>query len=62
MHLPVFTKPLEGTVYVEPGVSHTLECDVTGLPLPTITWLVDGSIIEDGDFQGSVSLNKNKTR
>ena len=62
MQVPVFTKPLEGTQYVEPGVSHILECDAHGLPVPMITWLIDGSTIEEGDFDGTVTFNANKTR
>ena len=62
MQAPVFTRPLEGTQYVEPGVSHVLECDARGLPLPVITWFIDGSTLEEGDFEGSVSFNANKTR
>ena len=62
MQAPVFTRPLEGTQYVEPGVSHVLECDARGVPLPVITWLIDGSTLEEGDFEGSVSFNANKTR
>ena len=62
MESPVFTRPLEGTQYVEPGVSHVLECDARGLPLPEITWLIDGSTLEEGDFEGSVTFNQNKTR
>ncbi len=59
---PVFIKPLEGVQYVEPGVTHALDCDVTGLPLPVVTWSLDGDVINEGDFDGSASFNSNKTR
>ena len=61
MEAPVFTRPLEGTQYVKPGMSQVLECDARGLPLPVITWLIDGSTLE-GDFEGSITFNGNKTR
>ena len=45
---------------MEPGIKHVLECDATGLPVPTITWLRDGKPI--GDEKNKVTFNKNHTR
>lgn len=43
---PKFTQPLK-SVDVEEGMSATLECEVIGSPVPSITWFKDGERVED---------------
>ncbi len=62
MRAPVFTRPLEGRQYIDPNVSHVLHCDVTGLPLPQVTWYKDGRRLREQDWNGTISFNANKTR
>ena len=57
--VPVFSKQLRGTIYVEPGMKHILECDATGRPLPNITWFLDGKPFIGDD---KVTFNANHTR
>ena len=58
---PVFTKSLDGTHYVGQGMKHVLECDATGLPTPSITWLRDGKPFLGND-EDKVTFNNNHTR
>ena len=57
--VPIFTKQLQGTIYVEAGVKHSLECDAIGVPQPIISWFLDGQPITDDN---NVTFNKNHTR
>lgn len=58
---PDFIKPLEGTVQIEPGIQHVLECLTKGLPIPTIEWFKDNKPY-DASKDNLVSFSANKTR
>ncbi len=63
MEPPVFTKQLEGTTVVSPGVSHTLECRAAGLPPPQIAWYKDEQPITEQNAKNmSFSFHANGTR
>ena len=61
MVTPTFTKHLDGTFYLEPGVRYNLECDAEGVPMPTIVWFKDGKPLELGPGKER-QLNANHTR
>ena len=57
--MPAFLKALDGTIYLKEGMSHTLECDVIGLPTPVMTWYHDGNLLKP---YKEILFNANKTR
>jgi FMS-like tyrosine kinase 1 len=57
---PQFVKPLEGSIYVEPSMKYSLECEAQGLPAPKITWFKDGNAFSPSPPR--ILLRNNNTR
>jgi serine/threonine protein kinase len=56
---PQFRKPFSGKIELVPGMQHSVECDVTGQPTPTITWYKDGHLLLENANQ---LMNHNRTK
>ena len=56
---PIFTKPLVD-VPVEFGETAIFECDVTGIPKPKVTWLIEDLPLDEEDDRYVTHYHDNK--
>uniref|UniRef100_A0A182Q292 Cell adhesion molecule n=1 Tax=Anopheles farauti TaxID=69004 RepID=A0A182Q292_9DIPT len=61
MHLDGETIAPGIKLYKEQGASHTLNCDVEGLPEPTVQWLLNGKLMTANDMFDFENDNKTLT-
>ena len=56
---PIFTKLIQGRMYLTPGTTHVLECAASGLPAPKITWYHQDVVLSETKH---ITFSEDKTR